>query len=421
MKRILTAATLMFLALQISFSETSYNLAKIVELALVKNAIIKRNSIELNALRRKSDKRWAAIVPSLSVGASTARTDVTPDFEGGVNASASLSLSSIAFFDVGQARLNYEAGLITGAATIREIELSVRKSFFLILYEQEYVDYLKRTVDTARRQYELTIKNQQAGLVPILDTLAARVNYQNATLTLSSAENTCRNDLSALKQAVGIPQAEDVRLDGSLESSLPNAGIMADGIGPASLGYALLEKKLEAALFARRMASLSVWSPTLSCSVGTGNILQATNANASPFTPNITVLLSFSVGDLLPWSAANERVLAADDSIRDIEIQLNAMKTADLAKFESLLKNIRDAERTIETRRLTVSLAEESYRLMEEAFKAGSKDFIALKSAADALQEAKTGLMKETYGLISSVMDLEYLCGVPFGSLSEEK
>ena len=257
--------------------------------------------------------------------------------------------------------------------------------------------------------------------MPILDTLAAQVNYQNATLTLASAENACRNDVSALKQATGIPQAEDMRLTGSLESSLPKEGIKATGFGPVSSGYALLEKKLEAARFARGLSALSVWSPTLSCSVGTKNFLQAAATNAPAFTPNVTVSLAFPVGDLLPWSAANEAVNASDDSIKDIEVQLNALKTADLSKFESLLQDIHDAERTIETRRLTVSLAEESYRLTEEAFKAGSKDFIALKNAADALQEAKTGLMKETYGLISSVMDLEYLCGVPFGALSEEK
>jgi outer membrane protein TolC len=420
-KKILTAAALLLLALQIPFAETSYDLTKIVELTLRENATLKRNSIELNALKRKSDKRWATIVPALSVGASAARTEELPAFAGAVNATASLSISASAFSDIGQTRLNYEAGSITSAATIREVELSVRKSFFLILYEQEYVDYLKRTVDTARRQYELTAKNQQEGLVPILDTLAAQVNYQNATLTLAAAESACRNDLAALKQAAGIPQNEEVRLIGSLESSLPKAGIKVEGIGPASSAYALLEKKLEAARFARRMSGLSVWAPTLACSVGTRNVLQATTASEAPFTPNVSVSLVFPVGDLLPWSTANEAALAADDSIKDIELQLSAAKTADSSKFDSLLQDIENAERTIETRRLTVSLAEESYRLTEEAFKAGSKDFIALKSSADALQEAKTGLIKERYGLISSVMDLEYLCGVPFGSLSEEK
>lgn len=421
MKKSLAMAVLLLIAVQISFSETSYDLRAIVDLALRENATIRRNGIEVNALRRKAEKRWAAISPAVSVGANATRTEEAPAFAYAASASASLSLGAGVFSDIGNARLDYEIGSVSVAEASREIELSVRKSFYLILYEREYVDYLRRTVDTARQQYELTVKNQEAGLVPILDALTAKVNYQNATLTLASAESSLRNDLSALKQAVGIPQAEETRLDGSLEASVPKAGVTIAGIGAVSSTTILLEKKLEQAAFARKMAAVTAWAPTLSCSVGTRNFLQAANANASPVIPNVTVALGFPVGDLLPWSAANEAVLAADDAIMDIQLQLDAARTADRAKIDSLLRDIRDAERTIDTRRLTVSLAEESYRQTEAAYKAGSRDFIALKSATDALQEAKTGLMKEAYGLISSVMDLEYICGVPFGSLSEEK
>lgn len=421
MKKSLATAALLLIAVQISFSDTSYDLRTIVDLALRENVSIKRNDIEVHALRRKADKRWAAIVPAVSVGANATRTEEAPAFAYGANASAALSLTAGVFSDIGNARLNYEIGSITGAEAAREIELSVRKSFYLILYEREYVDYLRRTVDTARQQYELTVKNQEAGLVPILDTLTAKVNYQNATLTLASAESSLRNDLSALKQAVGLPQEEVARLDGSLEASVPKSGVTIDGVNAVSSTTILLEKKLEQAAFTRKMAAVTAWSPTLSCSVGTRNFLQAENANVSPVIPNVTVAIGLPVGDMLPWSAANEAVLSADDAIKDIGLQLDAARTADRAKIDSLLRDIRDAERTIDTRRLTVSLAEENYRQTEQAYKAGSKDFIALKNATDALQEAKTGLMKESYGLISSVMDLEYICGVPFGSLSEEK
>jgi len=420
-KKILMTAALLLLALEVAFSETSYDLAKIVELTLKENTTIKRNSIKMNALKRKSDKRWTAMIPSLFVDGSVTRTDNSTDFINAVNASCSITLSMSAFSDIGQARLNYEAGSISGTATVREVELSVRKSFFLLLYEQEYVDYLKRTADTAKRQYELTEKNQQAGLIPRFDTLSAEVSYQNATLTLASAENSWKKNLSALKQAAGIPQAEEVRLKGSLESSLPKAELNTNGIGPESIDSALLEKNLETARFSKRMAHLNAWSPTLSCSVGMRNILQPTGMKEPRFTPNVTATISFPVHNLLPWSAANELTLAADDSIQDLELQLKAMKMTNSSKFESLLRDIHDTEKTIETRTLTVSLAEESNRLTEEAFKAGTKDFIALKSAADALEEAKTGLMKETYKLISSILDLEYLCGLPLGSLSEEK
>ncbi|NJL72366.1 MAG: TolC family protein, partial [Candidatus Competibacteraceae bacterium] len=302
MKKSITTTVLLLLVLEVASAEISYDLNKIVEIAMKENATIKRNSIELGTLKRKSDKRWAAIVPSLSAGAGATRTEDSTGFVNSANATLSMTLSASSFSEIGQAWLNYEAGLITGASTAREVELSVRKAFLMILYEQEYVDYLKRTVDTARRQYELTVKNQQEGLVPILDTLSAKVNYQNATLTLASAESSCRNDISALKQTAGIPQAEDVRLIGSLESSLPKKIGGAEGLRPSSSGYALLEKRLEAAQYARRIAGWSVWSPTLSCSVATRNILEGAGASAALSAPGVTVSIGFSVSDLMPWS-----------------------------------------------------------------------------------------------------------------------
>lgn len=421
MKKLSVAAALLLFALRLPFAETSYDLTAIVELAMRENATIQRNRIELNALKRKADKRWSAFVPSISVAAGASRADGAPAMAGTASVAASLAVSASTLSDIGQTRLNYESGLISGAATAREIELSVRKLFYLILYEREYIDYIKRTVETAKRQYELTAKNQQAGLLPILDTLSAQVNYRNATLTLASAESDCVKDLDSLKQAAGIPQGEAVNLTGSLDASLPKDRIRSGGIGPASSYCALLEKKLEAALAASRMASIGVFAPTLSCSAVTRNVLQAPIAGGSPLVPDITVSLAFSIGDLLPWSAAKETALAASDSVNDIELQLSAAKSADFSTFESLRRDIENAERTIETRRLTVSLAEESYRQTETAYEAGTKDLIALKSASDALQEAKAGLLKDRYGLISAVLDIEYLCGVPFGSLSEEQ
>jgi len=402
-------------------SETVYGVDEIVGLAIKENTTIQRDDVALYALRRKAGKSWSSMIPLLSAGGELTRTGESTAPLGASTLSASVSVSASTFAAMKQARLSYEAGLLNHGAVVREVERSVRKSFYYMLYEQEYVKYLTVAFETAENQYDLTLAKQRAGLVPNLDEVAARVNRENSRLALMVAENDYRNDLSAFKQSIGLSYQEDVVLQGSLDAPFLEGFVDANNLVAMSPEYLSLVKKLAVAKTAKKDAAMNVWSPTLSCTVASRRPLSGSDRDSSSSTLNVTAALSFQVNEFLPWSSARESALTADDSIKDLELQIKALITADSSKKKSLIREIENLRKTLETRRLTVSLADESYRLTEEAYKAGSKDAITMKNASDALQEAKVGMMKESYALISSVLDLEYLCGVPFGTIGRVK
>jgi outer membrane protein TolC len=355
-------------------------------------------------------------IPAVAVGAGFTKNEDSTSYIGAGNLSASLSISSSTFGSIRQARQNYEAGLINHESAVRDVELSVRKAFYSIVYEREYITYLGSLVDTAERQYDMTLKNQQAGLVPRLDALSAKVNLENSRLALEMAENSYRNSVSAFMQAVGLQGSEPVSFAGSLEGTF-TAVLSEDSKYPEnSVAYLSLAKKLEIAKSTKDFAIANVWAPSVSLSVTSRTASIGMDSAPVLMAPSITSAVTFQVSEFLPWSSANESALSAGDAVRDIEVQIDALRKSDSAKKESLSRDIGSLKKTLEARRLTVSLAEESYRLTEVAFNAGTKDFLALKSAGNALQEARMGMLKESFSLISSALDLEYVCGVPFGT-----
>jgi outer membrane protein TolC len=64
-----------------------------------------------------------------------------------------------------------------------------------------------------------------------------------------------------------------------------------------------------------------------------------------------------------------------------------------------------------------VNLAEQSYRLTEESYRAGLSDFLQVQSAELELRKARAGMTEQRFNYLTSLIDLEYSIGVPFGTL----
>ena len=67
-----------------------------------------------------------------------------------------------------------------------------------------------------------------------------------------------------------------------------------------------------------------------------------------------------------------------------------------------------------------VEIAQKSYDMTLAAYNHGSRDLLTLQNASDALLKAKTDRESHIFNLISAVLDLENMLGVPFGSLGEK-
>jgi len=417
MKRFLAALCLAALSGSLSFAETAYTVQLAVDTALANNVSIERNAISYDALARKYSRAWNELVPSVQAGAGVSRGN-----ESGINSlygnlSASLSVSPSVVKSMEKTRLDYEAGKITREAALRDVELSVRKAFYSLLYARENVSLLENTVSTAQKQYEQTFAKQRAGLVPEVDLLSAQVTLENLKPDLESARTALLNDMASFRQILGIDQGEAISLEGSLDEALSVGEIDLAGKDGATAAVEKLEKSLEIAGIQKDIVKSGSLLPSFSLSYSYKPTKTDQEGSEWQDAGSISASVSLSLDGFLPFSSSAERIRAADDTVRDIRLELNDKRISSRIERETLLRSVDQSRASLKARVLGVSLAEKNYSLTDEAYRLGAKELLSLQDSADSLQKARVSLMKESYALISTVLDLEYSVGVPFGTL----
>lgn len=422
MKKLMATAGMCFFLGAGLCAETTLSVSSAVEMALQNNISVKRSKLDVDSLARQAGKSWNVLIPSVSAGLGGSKSNDSSNISAYGTVSASLAISPVLFQNMKQTKLNYESGLITYEAATRTIELSVRKAFYSLIYERENVELLKKDLATAQKQYEQTLANQKVGLVSELDVLTAQVSLENQKPNLSSAELTYQNDLDFFKQLIGVDTSEELVLDGSLDDALLLEKIDISGITVASSDITSLEKQLEIANLKKQTARLNAYMPSLSLSwtYRPSTILNSDVSTSVIDSGSASAAITIPLDSYLPWSADTESVLKADDSIKDIKLQLANARVTSSLEIQALLRRIDQSLATLKARKLNVQLAEKTYAMTEDAYKRGTKDLLSLQDAGDSLQEAKVALMKEAYTLISAVFDLENEIGVPFGTLGRK-
>lgn len=416
MKRAALALCAALIATAPLVAETSVTAEQAAALAIAHNLSLKRSKIDVDAAKRAADRSWNSALPSLSLSSGTARSTTTETWSVYGTVSASLTLSPSLVKNIEKARLSYTSGLLTYEVASRDLELSVRKAFFSLLLAKENISLIEQNIATAQKQYEQTVANFKAGLVPELDVLSAQVTLENLRPTLASAKVSYDSAIGQFKQLLGIPQDEELILSGTLNEAAALSAIDTSLAVGESPNVATIKNSLDLAQAAKAVLASSAYLPALS-------LAWTYRPTYTPATETITdqgsfsATLSLSLSGFLPWSSTRENLDEADDAIKKLELQLAEVKvTADLTA-KNLLNQIEQALAALKALRLNVELAQKSYDLTADAYKKGAKDLLSLQSADDALRQAKVETLKEAYTLISDVLDLEYATGVPFGTL----
>lgn len=420
MKHTLAAVAVFALLGGLLGAETAFTVETAVETALSSNVSAQRSRIAFDALDRKSSTAWNVVIPSVQASAGINRATVSEmkTYYGSFSASLAVSPAVIKMID--KARLDFEAGAISRETSLRTVELAVRKTFYSLIYQRENLDLIEGSVKTAEKQYEQTLAKYKSGLVPEVDLLSAQVSLENLRPNLEAARTQLLNGEASFKQLIGIDQSERISLEGTLESALPSGVVDVSGISPGSASVAALEKKLEVARAQRSIVKGSSWLPTLSLSyVYKPTKVDVTGAEWED-TGYVAAAIGIALDGFLPFSSTANNIRDTEDYVEDIALQLADERVSEQLDRESLVRTIGQLNASLGARALSRSLAERNYSLSEEAYRRGTKDLLALQNASDSLQQARLAYMKESYSLISTVLDLEYSVGVPFGTLGRK-
>lgn len=416
----------------IACSLNALSVDEAVEMAKKNNVSLARGKITLDAAARAKAHSWNSVSPSASVSASSSiPVDSLSDTESkytasyGVSASVSVSLSGNLFTSMNAAKIAYESGKLTFDDAVKSVELSVREAFYGLLYEKENIVLQEKNLEIAKTQYNNNLAKYNQGRLSEIDVLSAEVNYKSKIPTVESARTTFLNDLASFKQTLGLSLDEEVELDGSLDDLINLNEIIVDEKNVQSSSIKQLEYKIASAKNSVMDKRFSAFSPSLKASLDWSDrswyVGYDGTAPDAQKSASISLSATIPLDGVLPWSARNDAIDTAKDTLKDLELQLENEKKNLTRTVMSSLRSIKQSQESIKYKQANVKLAQKTYDMTAEAYNRGAKDLLTLQNANTSLLNAQVSLKSETLTLIKAILNLENTIGIPFGTLGVNK
>ena len=427
MKKVFLSLIISVMAVAGLFAEEiTVTVEQAVELAMQNNISVKQAERSLKASERSDKYSWNSVSPSMSGSASLQvplmenSMTKSKDMSFSVSGSASIRLNPSLYTTVRSAKLQFEQGLITYEDALRSVELNVRKVFYGILLSEENIEMQKRSMEAAKRQYERNLEKFNRGQLSELDLLQSQVNYESKMPSIESQENQLVNSMESFKQVLGLNRDVQLKINGSLEGfeHFDGSNVEINFSNVSSIRKLL--KQIQSAENSLMAARFSAWGPTLSASysVGAGQTLKA-GQEFGLSNHSLSLGLNIPLDGYLPWSSGALSIENQKDNLATLKENLENTKTSVQLSVESSLRTIRQALSQRKSLEATANLAQKTYELTQNAYNQGARDLNSLQNAQDSLTNARTQLMSQDYTLVTAILELENLLGVPFGSLSK--
>lgn len=394
-----------------------------VQLAKENNISVKTAENTLDNLGLLNKYSWNSVSPTATLSGNLA-DDIENDsssfsFSGSVN----LNLKTNLYSEIKGAKLNYEKGLLTYNEAVRKIELSVRKNFYNLIYQKENLVLQKRSLETSKTQYLNNQEKFKNGKISELDAFTSRVNYESKKPVVESAEINFQNDLATFKQLLGIPQQTEIEVDGSLDEILNLKEISFDllpKVNEPAPDVKSAEYNVEIAKNSLLDSRFSAYAPTVTGSYSYG---KSKNSNQDEWTTTnrLSVGISVPLDGVLPWSTRAVNIKTNRNVLDTAEKNLEDAKTTVAVQTESYIRKINQAVKQLDSLKSTEELANQTYQMTLTAYNYGKTDFLSLQNANDSVLSAGVNLKSQAYTLISTILDLESVLGLDFGTLENQK
>lgn len=394
-----------------------------VRLAKENNISVKTAENNLDSLAVQNKYSWNSVSPAAKLNGNF-EDDIESDSTAfSLSGAVSLSLKTNLYSEIKGAKLNYEKGLLTYSEAVRQIELSVRKKFYNLIYQKENLVLQNRSLETSRAQYLNNEEKFKNGKISELDAFTSRVNYESKKPVVESAEINFQNDLASFKQLLGIPQETEIALDGSLDDFLNlkeiSFGLLPKVDEPAP-DVKSAEYDVEIAKNSLLNLRFSAYAPVITGSYSYGKSKKSMQDDWMT-TNQLSVGVSVPLDGILPWSSSAVEIKKQKNTLDTAEKVLEDAKTTVAVQTESYIRKINQAVKQLDSLKSTEKLAEQTYKMTLAAYNYGKTDFLSLQNANDSVLSAGVNLKSQAYTLISAILDLESVLGLEFGTLETKK
>ena len=396
--------------------EKILTLEECISLAKENNLSIKVQKNTLNDLKRKNETSWNSVSPSIKGEAAFQDDFVNKTESFAISGSLGLTLSTNLYSTIKGAKLNYENGLLTYNQAVKQIEMSVWKTFYDLIYKTEYFSFQSQNLLTAKKNYEQNLEKFKNGKISELDVMSSRVSYEQKKPVLEEARIDLTNNLELFKNIIGVDFDDEIKLDGSLDFllelkdiKLPPKENPSPDVQAAKFAVEIAENNLLAQRF-------SSYSPVIT---GTYKYGQALNIDNSLWneTSSLSVGVSIPLDSYLPWSSSAVSINSKKESLESAKLNLEDAENSIRVNTENALRKINQIISMLEVSKETVALAKKTYEMTETAYNYGKTDFLTLQNASDNVLNAEVSLKNQAKTLMETLLDTEYLLGLEFGTI----
>ena len=413
---------LIILAL-LSFSASgafALTLEDAVSKALENNISIKREKITLEEAERTSKHSWNTVLPSLSVSANDEISLPEKQNNFGVEGKAAISISSDFVASIKKAQVDYEAARISYEEAVSEIISQVKTSYFSLIYEKENLNFLRENLENAKRQAEQNEERFKRGTLSELEYLSSKVAYEKLKPELKAQELSYKNDLKNFCLVLGINENDaELSPQGSLENFISQYRTFFDETMMKNISEDLSDEKLPSVLLLKKQleasqkevskTKLSAWGPSLNLSYSMNPVISG--ADKGSIKQSAAIGLTLPLENFLPFSQGADSIKAAQDSVKDLQLQLEEKIKTVNADYNSLLNSLEQKDESIKSLKAFVQLTQQNYKAAQLSYSKGTMELLSMQNAAKESLEAKLNLQNEFLENLKLYINLEKLTG----------
>ena len=435
------AIIVLCLAASLSFFSTAQTGARTitiddaVNLALQNNLEIKQSKMDLDLLAKKNKYSWNSVSPSISASGgfngNTPLGDGDTTFSYSLGASLNLNLTPALRTTMKKALLDYQSGQASLETTKRKIELSVRKTFYSLIYFNDNLEIQQRSLETAKQTYEANQVKYRQGRLAELQLLNSQYNYEKKIPDVENLKRNYQSNIDSFKLLLGLALEDEITLEGKLDEAVSvhfDETILHTSLNSIEENAQIkaLKQQIISTENTIQATKLSSYAPTVSFSVSentNGSSKENPMAGKNAWEPSSSLSYGVTVrvplDGYFPWSSGKLNIESSEEALQKLKMNLEQTRTQTTLTVKNSYNSILQALTQLELLEKNVELTQKTYDMSKNAYNMGSVDLLSLQQAEDNLYSARYNVQNQKYTILTSILTLEDTLGLPYGTLGK--
>lgn len=283
------------------------------------------------------------------------------------------------------ARESAKAAHLSAADARDIVVLAVGSAYFQLVADQARVETARAQLDASQALDDLATHQVEAGVVPAIDSLRARVQHQTDQQRLAVSQSAFEKDKIGLGRAIGLPAGQRFRVTTAVGYQ-PWSGPSQDEALKLAFEKRSDWKSAEAALKAAELAERAVRAerlPTFGVGADYGRVGKTLGTTDGTYTLNAQVSVPL-------WNGGRSQAAEAQASalLERRRSELADFKGRLDADIRSAFLDLQAAQTSVEVAQKTVELADQAFTQAKDRFENGVTNNVEVVLAAGSVVAA---------------------------------